>query len=302
MAKKIAWHQLICVDCTDTRGEKCDINSCETSCRTRQAIEEKKTMVGPKQVRAFPIQQSSTPRFFKYSNELYQSVQNFCDNYDGLKKGAAREAVVNTIFPKSAYLVIPGHSENNYRWIPDDWKNGHQELNQVKNAAYLLEHREKPAGKYLLLVSRNELKKSAISALSPLPSKTERKKPKKKAGIANKAKTKPILPIVARTYGKKEQAPEDNDNQKNPFSTRHMGLCPTCEKATDISKLNIDPRGRSRCPQKHCKSQTKFFHWSCVQCSGKGRKGQSVRRAQPVHNYFQLAQIYDFVHIYSCRC
>ena len=242
-------------------------------------------MVKPREVRAFPCHQSSTSKIFKYNNELYQSVQNFCDNYDGLRKGSARKAVVNTKFPNSACLVIPGKSANNYKWIRDDWKNGHQELSQVEDAAYLLDQGEKPAGKCLLLVSRDALKKSAVSALESLPRKAAAREPtKKSASSRSKAKAKPILPIVA------DDASKDHDDQQNPFSTRHMGLCPTCRTATDISKLSVDPRGRSRCPQQGCKAQTLFLHWDCLKCSGRGRRRQSFRGAQPVNNYFHLDQ------------
>ena len=265
---KITWHQLICVDCTDTSKKKRDINSCESCCPTKQAIEEKKTSVSSstKDVRAFPTNQSSTPRIFKYNNEIYQSVHNFCDNYDGLKKGSARQAVVNTNFPTSAYLVIPNTSANNYRWIPDDWKNGHRDLSQVKKAAYLLEQCQKPHRNSLLLVAREELKKAAKSALSKFPPKPTSRKRTKKEPIAREAEANPLLPIVD------DIANKDRDNQQNPFSTRHMALCPTCKKAGDVSRLSMDPRGRSRCPE--CKSQTRLLHWECVKCSTIGRRRQ----------------------------
>ena len=83
---------------------------------------------------------------FNYNGQLYQDVNNFCDNYDGLKKhtSAARKDVVNTDFPKSTYLVIPGRSNNNYRWLPAEWKDGTQDLSTLKDVAYLLEKKEKP--------------------------------------------------------------------------------------------------------------------------------------------------------------
>ena len=104
---------------------------------------------------------------FKYDNEMYQSVKNFCDNYKGLKnsKSRARANVVKTDFPLSTYLVVPGHSTNNYRHIPENWKNGIQDLSDLEGAAYILGQGSKPTGSHLLLVSHKELNQAAESAL-----------------------------------------------------------------------------------------------------------------------------------------
>ena len=108
---------------------------------------------------------------FNYNGQLYQDVNNFCDNYDGLKKhsSAARTDVLNTDFPKSAYLVVPGRSNNNYRWLPAEWKDGTQDLSTLKDVAYLLEKKEKPTGSRLLLVACKDLKRAAASALLSHP-------------------------------------------------------------------------------------------------------------------------------------
>ena len=104
---------------------------------------------------------------FKYDNEMYQSVKRFCDNYKGLKNknSRARANVEKTDFPLSTYLVIPGHSTNNYRHIPEDWKNGTQDLSDLEGAAYILGQGSTPTGSHLLLVSHIELNKAAESAL-----------------------------------------------------------------------------------------------------------------------------------------
>ena len=104
---------------------------------------------------------------FKYDNEMYQSVTNFCDNYKGLKNSnsRARANVVKTDFPLSTYLVVPGHSTNNYRHIPEDWKNGTQDLRDLKGVAYILGQGSKPTGSHLLLVSNKELNQAAESAI-----------------------------------------------------------------------------------------------------------------------------------------
>ena len=102
---------------------------------------------------------------FKYDNEIYQSVRNFCDNYEGLKNSRARANVEKTDFPLWTYLVIPGQSSYNYRHIPEDWKNGTQDLRDLEGAAYILGQRKRPTGSHLLLVSHTELNKAAESAL-----------------------------------------------------------------------------------------------------------------------------------------
>ena len=106
-------------------------------------------------------------KVFKYDNEMYQSVTNFCDTYKGLKKNnsKARAHVVKTDFPLSTYLVVPGHSTNNYRHIPKDWKNGIQDLRDLEGVAYILGQGSKPTGSHLLLVSHKELNQAAESAL-----------------------------------------------------------------------------------------------------------------------------------------
>ena len=104
---------------------------------------------------------------FKYDNEMYQSVKHFCDNYKGLKNNnsRARAHVVKTDYPLSTYLVVPGHSTNNYRHIPKDWKNGTQDLRELEGVAYILGQGSKPTGSHLLLVSQKELNQAAESAI-----------------------------------------------------------------------------------------------------------------------------------------
>ena len=111
---------------------------------------------------------------FKYDNEMYQSVTNFCDNYKGLKNSnsRARANVVKTDFPLSTYLVVPGHSTNNYRHIPKDWKNGTQDLRELEGVAYILGQGSKPTGSHLLRVSHKELNQAAESALLSSMQKT----------------------------------------------------------------------------------------------------------------------------------
>ena len=109
---------------------------------------------------------------FKYKNEFYKDVKDFCKNYNGLKNSAATAEVINTNFPNSAYLVIPGRSMNNYRHIPAEWKNGKKDLSTLKGAAYILGNKEKPARPYLLLVSMTELQRAAAAAIIA----TERRK------------------------------------------------------------------------------------------------------------------------------
>ena len=125
--------------------------------------------------------------FFKYDKKMYQDVNKFCDHHEGMKKcsSKARKVVVNTEFPKSAYLVVPGHSKNNYRWIPADWKNGITDLSEKKDAAYVLEQGEKPTGAHILLVSMEELTRAAARALSSHPPR-KRKPENQKTQSANK--------------------------------------------------------------------------------------------------------------------
>ena len=90
----------------------------------------------------------------------YQDVKHFCNNYNGLKQSAATADVVNTNFPKSAYLVVPGRSK-----IPAAWKNGKEDLSTLKGSAYILGNKEKPTRSYLLLVSLTELHRAAAAAI-----------------------------------------------------------------------------------------------------------------------------------------
>ena len=112
---------------------------------------------------------------FKYNNEIYQHVTNFCETFPGLRYSPARADVVNTDFPKSAYLVVPGHSSNNQRHIPENWKNGAQDLSDLEGAAYILGQRTKPTGSHLLLVCQKELRREAESALLSAKQKKELK-------------------------------------------------------------------------------------------------------------------------------
>ena len=103
---------------------------------------------------------------FNYKNEFYQDVKHFCNNYTGLKKTAAAADVINTNFPKTAYLVIPGHSCFKNHWkMPASWKNGEQDLSTLKGAAYILANRKIPTQPYLLLVSLTELQRAATAAI-----------------------------------------------------------------------------------------------------------------------------------------
>ena len=103
---------------------------------------------------------------FKYKNVFYQDVNNFCNDYGELKKqhSDAMSNIVSTTFPTSAYLVIPGR--RNYTHIPEDWKNGTQDLSDLHGAAYILGQRKKPTGTHLLLVSQKQLKQAAASCVT----------------------------------------------------------------------------------------------------------------------------------------
>ena len=166
-----------------THGQECCILSCAGSCLAKQTLEKnknaKKIAKAPNglcfkyngtfyQDVAKKIAKAPSGLCFKYNGTFYQDVKKFCNNTDGLKKFSsnARAVLVNTNFPKSDYLVIPGHSSNNTRWVPPDWKNGSQDLSALKSAAYILGQREKPAGTHLLLVAHEQLKRTAASALS----------------------------------------------------------------------------------------------------------------------------------------
>ena len=97
---------------------------------------------------------------FNYKNEFYQDVKHFCNNYNGLKQSAATADVVNTNFPKSAYLVVPGRSK-----ISAAMKNGKADLSTLKGSAYILRNKEKPTRPYLLLVSLTALHRAAAAAI-----------------------------------------------------------------------------------------------------------------------------------------
>ena len=114
---------------------------------------------------------------FKYNDEIYQDVRNFCATYAGLKYSYsdARAIVLNTDFPKSAYLVVPGHNTKTYRYIPENWKNGAQDLSDLEGAAYILGQRTKPTGSHLLLVCQKDLRREAESALLSAKQKKELK-------------------------------------------------------------------------------------------------------------------------------
>ena len=107
---------------------------------------------------------------FKYNGEFYQDVHNFCDHYDGFKnrRSDARAAMVKTDFPKSAYLVIPGNRNTNYRKAPADWKNGTRDLSTLKDTAYILGQSKKPTGAHVLLASREALKQAAAEYWKPV--------------------------------------------------------------------------------------------------------------------------------------
>ena len=102
---------------------------------------------------------------FKYKSEIYQNVRNFCDTFPGLRYSPARAHVVNTDFPKSACLVVPGHSSKNLRLTPENWKSAAQDLSDLDGAAYILGQRTKPTGSHLLLVCQKDLRREAESAL-----------------------------------------------------------------------------------------------------------------------------------------
>ena len=100
---------------------------------------------------------------FKYKDEIYQDVRNFCNTFPRLRRSTARADVENKDFPKSAYLVVRGH--RNYRYIPEKWKKGAKDLSDLEGAAYILGQRTKPTGSHLLLVCQKELRREAESAL-----------------------------------------------------------------------------------------------------------------------------------------
>ena len=100
---------------------------------------------------------------------------NFCNTYEGLKNtySMARAKMVSKAFPKSACLVVPGHSSNNYRHIPENWKNGDQDLSVLEGAAYILGQKTRPTGSHLLLVSQKELTREAELALLSIKQKKD---------------------------------------------------------------------------------------------------------------------------------
>ena len=104
---------------------------------------------------------------FNYNGRFYQSINNFCDNYKGLKSNTSvgRARVVNTVFPTSAYLVIPGRNCKKYRYITDDGEqHDTKDVDGLESVAYLLKEK-KPTGTHSLLVCCETLKRAATSAL-----------------------------------------------------------------------------------------------------------------------------------------
>ena len=76
-----------------------------------------------------------------------------------------RARVVNTVFPTSAYLVIPGRNCKKYRYITADGEHDTKDLGGLESVAYLLKKRKKPTGTHSLLVCCETLKRAATSAL-----------------------------------------------------------------------------------------------------------------------------------------
>ena len=206
----------------------------------------------------------------------------FCDNHEGLKKASSsvRKAVLNTDFPKSAYLIIRGHSKNNYKWIPEDWKNGLTDLSTEPGVAHFLEQGKEPPDPHILLVSHEELKRAAARALSKWPQRKRKRAPdseKPQNDRKRQAQEKPRKrsPDSANTQSarkrQQKEKPKDHGDRQKIFPTEQIGICPHCHKAADVSKFAVDPRGRCKCPQPNCRNQVKFLHWHCVKCSTKGR-------------------------------
>ena len=110
----------------------------------------------------------------RYKHEIYQEVNNFCQNYKELRTSAARAKVRSTIFRKKACLVVPGVTIKSYVEVPAAWKNGSEDISNVEGAAYILACRKKPTGRYLLLVSRTELLQAAAKAIKSKAIKPER--------------------------------------------------------------------------------------------------------------------------------
>ena len=110
----------------------------------------------------------------RYKHEIYQEVNNFCQNYKELKTSAARAKVRSTVFRKKACLVVRGVTIKGYGKIPAAWKNGSEDISTVEGAAYILACRKRPTGRYLLLVSRTELLQAAAKAIKSKTIKPER--------------------------------------------------------------------------------------------------------------------------------
>ena len=193
---RISCIKLVCVRCTHTHGETCLIGSCASNCPTKRALETKKNLGRDSK----PDRISK--RVFKYENNIYQDVANFCDTYEGLKNtySDARAQVMNTDFPKSTYLVVPGLSRNNYRHIPENWKNGAQDLKDVEGAAYILGQKTRPTISHLLLVCQKELTREAESALLSAKQKKRLKTNStcKQLGIAKSLENQQSSTSVAR--------------------------------------------------------------------------------------------------------
>ena len=82
----------------------------------------------------------------RYKHEIYQEVNNFCQNYKKLRTSAAKSKVRSTVFRKKACLVVRGVTIKSYGKIPAAWKNGSEDISTVEGAAYILAWGEKPTG------------------------------------------------------------------------------------------------------------------------------------------------------------
>ena len=51
----ITWSHFVCVECTQTHGKMCSIQSCASGCLTKQAVEKKKDAVVASKAKATPI-------------------------------------------------------------------------------------------------------------------------------------------------------------------------------------------------------------------------------------------------------
>jgi len=94
-----------------------------------------------------------------------------------------------------------------------------------------------------------------------------------------------VLPIVVEISEAKEipksragkQSEVDvGTTTRNPFPSEHIGLCPHCHKAADVSSFSVDSENRIWCNQSGCKSMSVITHWVCVKCS---RETNTQRKA-----------------------